>query len=206
MKYAIQDVVVRDIVPTDTAEITRLLAAAMGDGPVARWLTPDAAVRREYAPAYFEIFAEHAVRYGEVYASVDAQTQDLSGVALWFPLTSLIPQPADYDRRLKDASGLAFDRARELDAALEAHHPMVPHHYLAFVAVHPRHQCHGIGSALLSRHHSRLDAAGIPAYLEANDPRNRDLYLRHGYVSREPIQLPEGPPIWPMWREPVSQA
>jgi GNAT superfamily N-acetyltransferase len=203
MTYAIQELVIRNIAPVDTAEITGVLADAMGDGLVARWLAPDAAVRREYAPAYFTIFAEHAVRYGEVYASLDAATGKLIGVALWFPLTSLIPPPADYDRRLKDASGLAFDRARELDAALEAHHPMEPHHYLAFLAVHPDHQNRGTGSALLDRHHARLDAAGIPAYLEANDPRNRDLYLRHGYVSRAPVRLPDGPQIWPMWREPT---
>jgi GNAT superfamily N-acetyltransferase len=203
MTYAIQDLVIRDVAPVDTAEITGLLAAAMGDGPVARWLNPDAAVRREYAPAYFEIFAEHAVRYGEVYASVDAATGELSGVALWFPFTSLVPPPTDYDRRLKDASGSAFDRVAELDALLEAHHPTGPHHYLAFVAVHPDHQNRGIGSALLDRHHARLDAAGISAYLEANDPRNRNLYLRHGYLSRAAVRPPDGPPLWPMWRPPM---
>lgn len=204
MTYAVQELVIRDIAPLDTTEITRVLAAAMGDGPVAQWLTPDAATRREFAPAYFEIFAEHAARYGEIYSSVDPATGEMSGVALWFPLTSLIPPPADYDVRLKDAAPSAFDRAAELDAALTAYHPAEPHHYLAFIAVHPNYQNRGIGSALLDRHHARLDEAGLPAYLEANDPRNRDLYLRHGYVSRMPIQLPDGPRIWPMWRVPVS--
>jgi predicted N-acetyltransferase YhbS len=69
--------------------------------------------------------------------------------------------------------------------------------------VHPDRQNLGIGSALMARHHARLDLAGIPAYLEANHPRNRDLYLRHGYVSAAPIRLPDGPPIWPMWRAPL---
>jgi GNAT superfamily N-acetyltransferase len=201
MTYAIQELVIRDISPVDTDEITGVLAAAMGDGPVARWLNPDAAVRRQYASAYFEIFAEHAVRHGEVYASFDGPR--LTGVALWFPFTSPIPPPPDYDRRVKDASGSAFDRVRELDAALEAHHPVGPHHYLAFLAVHPDHQQRGIGSALLNRHHARLDAAGVPAYLEANDHRNRRLYLRHGYLTRTAIRLPDGPPIWPMWRPPM---
>ena len=50
---------------------------------------------------------------------------------------------------------------------------------------------------------TRLDVAGIPAYLESNDPRNRDLYLRHGYVVRSVIQLPDGPPLWLMWRAPM---
>lgn len=202
MRYAIQDLVIRDVKPLDTTEITGLLAESMGNGLVARWLMPDPMVRRQSAPAYFEIFAEHAVRYGEVYTSMD-ENGVLCGVALWFPLTTLIPAPLDYDHRLKDASGSAFDRARELDAALEAHHPMDPHHYLAFIAVHPDRQSRGIGSSLLDRHHARLDAAGLPAYLEANDPRNRDLYLRHGYRVRREIRLPEGGPmLWTMWRDP----
>jgi GNAT superfamily N-acetyltransferase len=203
MTYAIQELVIRDVTPVDTSEITALLAAAMGDGPVARWLMPDMATREKHAPTYFEIFAEHAVRYGEVYASVDADSGELTGVALWFPLTSPIPPPADYQRRIEDISGSALERVAHLDAALEEQHPMGPHHYLAFLAVHPDHQNRGIGSTLLNRHHSRLDAARIPAYLEANDPRNRHLYLRHGYLSRAAIQLPDGPPIWPMWRPPM---
>ncbi|MFB9179850.1 GNAT family N-acetyltransferase [Dactylosporangium sucinum] len=202
MTHAIQDVVVRDIDPVDTDEITAVLAAAMSDGPVARWLMPDASVRRACSPDYFTIYADHAVRFGEVYATVDPIDGRLSGVALWFPLTRMIPPPYDYDRRLKEVAGAAFDRVCELDAALDAHHPVVPHHYLAFLAVRPDRQNLGIGSSMLARHHARLDRAGLPAYLESNDPRNRELYLRHGYVSRPPIMLPDGPPVWPMWREP----
>jgi len=205
MTYAIQELVIRDVAPVDTAEIAALVAAAMWDGPVARWLNSDPAVRRRKSVAYFEIFVEHAVRYGEVYATAESDTGRLSGVALWFPLTSLIiPPPDDYEARLKELAGPAFDRAQELDAALGAHHPFDPHHYLAFLAVHPDRQNQGIGSALLERHHARLDRAGIPAYLEANDPRNRDLYLRHGYTCRSVIQLPDdGPPLWSMWRVPM---
>jgi len=202
MTHAIQDVVVRDIDPVNEDEITEVLAAAMNDGPVARWLMPDATLRREMSPDYFAIFTEHAILHGEVYVTVDPIDGRLSGVALWFPLNRVIPPPVDYDSRLKEVTGSAFDRTCQLDARLEAEHPLEPHHYLAFVAVRPERQNLGIGSALLARHHARLDRAGLPAYLEANDPRNRDLYLRHGYVSREPVMLPDGPPVWPMWREP----
>lgn len=205
MTHAIQELVIRDVAPIDTAEIASVLAEAMGDQPVARWVMPVAETRRRIAPGYFEIYAEHAVKYGEVYATVDSDDGEVSGVALWFPFTSLIPSPSDYEQRLKEAVGSAYDRAVELDAALEAHHPMDAHHYLAFLAVRPDRQNHGIGSSLLERHHARLDAAGIPAYLESNDPRNRELYLRHGYVVRSEIRLPDdGPPVWPMWRVPMG--
>ena len=204
MTYAIQELVIRNVAPVDTEEITDLVATAMWDGPVARWLNPDAALRLRESPRYFEIFVEHAVRYGDVYATADPDTGRLAGVALWFPLIAMIPPPLDYDRRLKEVAGPAYDRAGHLDAALERHHPTDPHHYLAFLAVHPDDQGHGIGSALLDRHHDRLDEAGIPAYLEANHPRNRDLYLRHGYRVRSVIELPDGPPLWTMWRLPMN--
>jgi len=41
MTYAIQELVIRDVAPVDPAEITSVLAAAMWDGPVARWLTQE---------------------------------------------------------------------------------------------------------------------------------------------------------------------
>jgi GNAT superfamily N-acetyltransferase len=203
--YAFQDLVIRDPVPVDTAGISRLLAVTIGEGPVARWVNPDPVSRRGDSPAYFEIFVEHARQYGEIYTTVEPATGELVGVALWFPFVSPIPPPLDYEIRLKDASGSAFDRARELDAALEEHHPTYPHHYLAFLAVRPDRQNLGVGSALLARHHARIDAAGIPAYLEANDPRNRHLYIRNGYINQTVIRLPDGPPIWPMLR-PRGQA
>lgn len=204
MTYAIQELVIRNVAPVDTGEITDLVAAAMSDGPVARWLQPDPAIRHRQSTDYFAIFAEHAVRHGEVYATAEGDTGRLTGVALWFPFTAVIPPPVDYERRLKEIAGDAFDRACQLDAALEAEHPLEPHHYLAFLAVRPDLQRRGLGSALLDRHHARLDAAGLPAYLEANDPRNRDLYLRHGYRVRSVIELPDGPPLWSMWRSPMT--
>lgn len=203
MTYAIQELVIRNVAPVDPSEITELVSGAMWDGPVARWLQPDAAERRGGSRAYIEIFVEHAVRCGEVYATADAYTGRLTGAALWFPLTSLIPPPQDYERRLKEVTGDAFERACQLDAALDASHPLEPHHYLAFLAVRPECQSRGVGSALLERHHARLDQAGLPAYLEANHPRNRDLYLRHGYRVRSVIELPDGPPLWTMWRPPM---
>ena len=200
MTIAIQELVIRDVAPVDVGQISRLLAAAMGDQPVARWVTPDDVERRRRGPGYFAIFAEYAVQYGEVYATSDPDNGGLAGVALWLPFTAMIPPPADYDRRVKEAVGDGYDRVCVLDASLEERHPIEPHHYLAFLAVRPDMQDRGIGSALLERHHARLDAAGIPAYLEANHPRNRELYKRHGYKCGDAIQLPDGPPLWPMWR------
>jgi len=108
MTYAIQELVIRDVAPLGTDEITDLVAAAMCDGPVARW----------------------------------------------FPVTSMVPSPfrVDYERRPEKAAGPGLDRASEPNA---------------------------------------------------NDPRNRDLCQGHGYVCQTELRLPDGPPIWTMWRSPM---
>ena len=49
----------------------------------------------------------------------------------------------------------------------------------------------------------RSTPSGIPAYLEASGPDSRRLYLRHGYADYGPrIDLPGGPALYPMWRQP----
>ncbi|MEK8106537.1 GNAT family N-acetyltransferase [Micromonospora sp. M12] len=88
-----------------------------------------------------------------------------------------------------------------LDAVFEALHPSEPHHYLAYVAVKPEQQNRGVGAALLSHYHRQLDVLGMPAYLEASNLRNRELYLLLGYRAGPPLILPTtGPTIWRMWR------
>ncbi|MGB0096249.1 MAG: GNAT family N-acetyltransferase, partial [Solirubrobacteraceae bacterium] len=61
----------------------------------------------------------------------------------------------------------------------------------------------GIGSALMKPMLDRCDRDGMPAYLEATSERNRRLYLRHGFDVTGEIRLPDGPSMWPMWREPI---
>jgi hypothetical protein len=65
----------------------------------------------------------------------------------------------------------------------------------------PGHQGRKTGTRLLEEYHRGLDEAGIPAYLEASSTRSRRLYLRHGYQDLgDPIFMPDGPPMFPMWR------
>ena len=108
--------------------------------------------------------------------------------------------------RLLPAMGAAFrrylPRVIRAIAALEANHPHERHWYLPFIGVRPDRQGNGIGSALLAHMEARLDAEGLPAYLEASSERNRALYVRHGFDVTGEVRLPDGPPMWLMWREP----
>jgi GNAT superfamily N-acetyltransferase len=155
---------------------------------------PDPAERARVLYAAFRIFVEHALAHGEVWTTLHRD-----GAAVWFPQTvAPPPEIPDYDTRLALATGPHVDRFRTLDECFERHHPHLPHHYLAFLAVAPHRQNAWRGSSLLTHYHARLDRAGTPAYLEASSKRSRELYRRHGYTDHGPeFRLPDGLPCGP---------
>lgn len=183
----------------DLDALGQVIADAFHSLPPSRWLIPDPAARREILPGYFRMLAELALAAGVVHT-----TTDRTAAALWLPVGPSGPdQPADYPDRLAAAAGSWADRFTAFDAALEARHPVgVAHHHLAILAVRPDHQGQGTGTALLRWYHRELDRAPArPAYLEAADERTRRVYLHRGYADHgPPIQLPDGPRMFPMWR------
>lgn len=184
---------------TDADALSQVIAAAFHDLAPSRWLIPGEAARRRVFPGYFRIFVEHALATGTVHT-----TPDRTAVALWLPVGHSGPQPpAGYDARLAEETGRLVDRFVIFDAELDRYHPAgTAHHHLALMAVHPDHQHQGVGTALLRAHHTTLDEAGIPAYLEASGTRSRSWYLRHGYADHgaRPIELPERIRMYPMMR------
>jgi GNAT superfamily N-acetyltransferase len=191
---------IRRATPEDARDVAALIGAAFHDLAVSTWLIPDGFARQPVLTANFQILVEHALDHGEIHLIDD------TAAAVWFHLDhGPLPPPTDYDLRLELACGPFTERFRQLDDAFETHHPRnYPHHHLAFLATRPGHRDQGLGRALLDHHHTTLDRLRIPAYLEASSSRVRRLYQRHGYQPRGgPFHLPDGPPLWPMWREPV---
>src|SRR5258706_385147 len=186
----------------EAGAVTGVLAEAFLDGDLAGWLVPDRFLRRSVYADYFRIFAEFFLAHGRVEA-----TDDVDAVALWWPVDQQLDMDIpNYDERLAKATGTALGRFVTLDMAMHSHHPTKrPHDYLAFLAVHPDQQMQGLGSALLRHHHDQLDNDGVPAYLEATGTRTRMLYARHGYQTWEPLRIPGGPSIFPMWRHGLRQ-
>jgi GNAT superfamily N-acetyltransferase len=197
----------------DAERLAGVIAEAFHDLPVSPWLVPDSDERARVYPAYFRVQIETSIAQGVVYeASAGQGSGDGDGVAVWLPMTGEHHEPpADYDERLVAACGTAVDQFRALEARMAQQHPGPPHHYLALLAVHPKHQGTGLGSALLNHHHALLDAQGVPAYLEASSPRSREFYRRHGYrphggplVMEDGAPPETGPAMWPMWRDPAG--
>lgn len=182
---------------TDVDEVADLIARSFQQLAVAHWLAADPEDRLTCMRDQFALFIAHAVDHGRVDVLSDG-----TGAAVWFDRTEQIPEPAGYDQQLREICGPHLGRFVSLDEAFAAHHPDDLHHHAALLGVRSDVRRRGIGTALLEHHHRLLDREGIPAYLEASDERNRDLYSRLGYVVTSVIELPDGPRMWPMWREP----
>jgi GNAT superfamily N-acetyltransferase len=183
---------------SDLEAVTAVLSEAFLYADLAPWLIPSLADRDRIYPHYFAMLAEHALAHGTV-----AITQDRAAVALWYAHDGRpLPAIADYDARLAQSTAPYTARFVALDDAMHRHHPHdEPHHYLAFLAVHPDRQRHGYGSHLLRHHHDYLDATATAAYLEATGTRTGQLYARHGYQPRPAYALArDSPRLYPMWR------
>jgi GNAT superfamily N-acetyltransferase len=186
----------------DTGVLSAVIADAFHDLAVSRSLITDPDDRRARYPEYFRLHVESAMQHGAVYT-----TPGHDAVALWFEATGPAVPPEGHPGQLAAITGPWADWFLSFDRELDVHHPAgVLHHHLAILAVRPDRQRLGIGTALLDAHHTRLDQAQIPAYLEASDRRTRQLYLAHGYADTgTPIQLPAGPVMHPMWRPPQAR-
>lgn len=185
----------------DADAVTDVLATAFLPDPVSRWIFPDDLDRARSHPAFFRVFVNLALAEGHI-----DTIGDIDGVALWLPVNQ--------DQRSDDEDlGAVFDAAigaehtrrfGVLDRLMTDNHPHDrAHAYLPFVAVRPGRQSFGLGAALLGHRLAELDAAGEPAYLEASCPRSQRLYERLGFKAMPvSLDLPEGPSLQPMWREP----
>lgn len=193
-----------DIAPAVSADLptlSRALGRAFHDDPVFEWVVPDAASRRARLPSVFAAFAEIYLPHEETYLAGDGV-----GAALWAPAGS---DPFDgeqgeaFGERMVAVLGEDADRAFELGELLGQHHPEQPCFHLQFMGVVPEHQGRGLGGRMLTTVLQRCDATGTPAYLEASTVDNRRLYQRHGFDTVGEITVPQGPTLWPMWREPA---
>ena len=185
----------------DVGVLGHVLADAFRDDPVGRWMAPDPTTRMERLTRFFELQIDaFSLPQGEVLRAGDA------GTALWMPPGRWQAPPLLVLRNLP-RMGRVFGRRTALMlrglSRIEHDHPRELHWYLPFIGVAAAHQGRGIGAALLAPVLDRCDADGVPAYLEATNPRNRALYLRHGFVDHHEIELPDGPTLWGMWREPL---
>jgi ribosomal protein S18 acetylase RimI-like enzyme len=89
---------------------------------------------------------------------------------------------------------------------IEKRHPHEPHYYLQAIGTDTDKQGKGFGGVVMRRHLAIADAAGMPAYLESSKEINIPIYKSFGFEVTGEIKIPNGPTLWPMWRDARSAA
>lgn len=192
-RVATADVVA--VEPHRARRVISTLALAFAADPPSRWLFPEPESYLQHFPAFARALAGSSLQ-----RRTGLATGDYGAVALW-----LAPGEGPDEEAMADLIDEEVDPDRKDDLAavieeMSRHHPLEPHWYLPFIGVEPSRQGHGLGSILLRNSLARVDAEGLPAYLESTNPRNRPLYERHGFEALGEIRIGSCPPIVPMLR------
>lgn len=194
-------VVIRRAGESDRADVVRLLDEAFTDDPVSSWVFPGEEHRRRRHGGLMEAFFDLALSQGFVDVAEDG-----TAAALWWSVPAGEQEGAEEGpAQLRAAVDPDNARVEEIGRLTgEAHPTDRAHQYLHMVGVSPERQGEGLGSALIGAVLERCDREGLHAYLEASNSRSRALYTRLGFhFTGTAIELPDGPQLWPMWREPV---
>ncbi|MGW7566620.1 GNAT family N-acetyltransferase [Streptomyces tendae] len=196
-------VVIRTAGEDDRDLVVRLLDEAFQDDPVSSWVFPGEEYRRRTHHRLMAAFADAVFADGRV-----DLTEDGAACALWLPVPA-DEQPAaeDVPAQIREAVDPENERVELIARLTDGIHPTGrAHEYLWMIGVVPGRQGEGLGTALVESVLDRCDREGLPAYLEASSARGKVLYERLGFeFTGRALDLPDGPRMWPMWREPRTR-
>ncbi|CAL9578626.1 GNAT family N-acetyltransferase [Streptomyces sp. enrichment culture] len=202
-------VVIRTAEEGDRDLVVRLLDEAFQDDPVSSWVFPGEEYRRRTHHRLMAAFADAVFADGRI-----DLTEDGAACALWLSVPAdgqAAAEPAedteDVPARIREAVDPENERVELIARLTDGIHPAGrAHEYLWMIGVVPGRQGEGLGTALIESVLDRCDREGLPAYLEASSARGKVLYERLGFeCTARVLDLPDGPRMWPMWREPATR-
>jgi GNAT superfamily N-acetyltransferase len=179
----------------DRDRVVTTLVSAFADDPVERWMFPELQSYRRHFPEFVAAFAGPAFRSGRVWT-----LEDCAAVAVWLApgvepdgdaIVSVLSRSV--------GSSLRADVLSMLEQMADGH-PRFPHWYLPWLGVRRDRQGEGLGGRLLGHGLARVDADGLPAYLETPNPRTVPFYERHGFEVTAVAKAGACPPITLMLR------
>lgn len=203
-------VAIRTAGEDDRDTVVRLLDEAFQDDPVSGWVFPGEEYRRRTHHRLMGAFTDIVLADGWI-----DLTEDGAACALWLSVPGEEDTPQEPDEepaedaedvpaQVREAVDPDNERVESIARLTEDIHPSGPAHaYLWMIGVTPERQGEGLGTALIASVLDRCDRDGLPAYLEASSERSKGLYERLGFAcTGRVLHLPDGPRMWPMWREP----
>ena len=189
-------------------QAARVMANAFSDAPRYTYLLPDESHRRSKLPWYWQATIRAALHSGGVvHVAQDSTGSDVLGVTIWTPpghrRRGVLTQLRSGMWAAPFRMGVpAWRRRRLLGPLLAALAPPQPCWHLGSIGVDPMLQRSGAGTALISHMLPRIDADGLPAFLDTSQPDNLGYYERFGFRVTAESALPNGIPLWGMTRQP----
>ena len=194
---------VRPVQEQDIGALALALTRAFHDDPVTRWVYAGEPKRPQWAERFFAWQLKRLLPQDVSWTTADGA----GGAALW-------ALPDRWRESVRETLSLArltlpavlprLPRVLRGLGQVEVRHPSERHLYLAVLGVDPELQGQGVGSALIRPGLDLCDRERLPAYLETGKEANVAFYGRHGFRVVDRIDLPKGPPVWFLWREPTS--
>lgn len=187
---------IRGVRRTETAAVAELLAAAMADDPLSRWLHPVPEWRAAQLRASFLLEVERVCRPALGAHAVVGADGALLAAALWTPLPYRLGwlQQAGLRTALRALHGDRDPYLQQVSAAAFSSAPARPHWHLLAIGTAPAARRRGHGRALLDFGIARADAEGLPTHLETTEPARIPFYTAAGYRIAAEIDLPFGGP------------
>ncbi len=186
----------------DVVVLARMLVRAYMDDPVAAWMCAAHELRASMLERLYSVRLEEMLHHGGVWTDAERAC-----AAVWVPPgcrpsairanARMLGHALD-PRLLARLHLLVVGRRR-----MARRHPRTPRHwYLSLLGTDPDARGRGLASSVLQPVLGRCDGAELGAYLESSKPGNLDFYARFGFQVIGELQLPRGPTLWRMWREP----
>ncbi|MBW1901551.1 MAG: GNAT family N-acetyltransferase [Deltaproteobacteria bacterium] len=175
--------------------ISRCLARAFYDDPTSLFLFPHDNTRMDDLENMYLFVLHEFSSHGVVYVE-----DSVHGAAVWQAPSP--PKSGSDEELLSMLPETALPRLGLLGGVMAEAHIHEPHWYLAAIGTEPSHQGQGIGTAILGPILDQCDQSQLPAYLESSKESNIPFYERLGFRVTGELQVPDGPKLWPMLREP----
>lgn len=172
-----------------------VLSRAFYNDPEIAWQIPDETKRRDKLHHLWIMILKLGMKYGEVYAP----SENLEGVAIWYP-------PNHFERSTwryiinggfnllfkigsKSIKKLMFCQA--VKDSIRKAYMKFPYWYVETLGIDPNYQGKGYASKLLKPMVKRIDNENVLIYLDTNQEKNVSFYEHFGFTILEEIIIPK---------------